>query len=1029
MTQIRLSAYVGNDYLDWKPGKIILISSPTGSGKTYFATHTLLNYAISQQKHIIYICNRSLLRNQTEYSLKNSYINESKPKSLKDKLRLSYYFHVTTYQHFENNKSFPKFVDQHEDAAHIINKDIESTEYCEYLTLSEDEMKSVDWYIHDMIGQQIYPKDVMYYIFDEAHYFVQDASFNLDAAYWNSSMLSQRESISVFLTATPEPLEMLLSLTRASSINVLEELAKKAYDTNETRKKLLEKERYDDPNDGNDPLILLFPTSTHMPTPLEVKFIRKANNPFQEFYKTIASIILNHNTSFDSVYSYGFDYSSVTPYYFSEYDDLTEKIVQTVKAGEKWLIFTDSIKKGKEYKEILNAVLSKANTVNSEELEEDGDAEEGENTPDSNEKSNVVFINRKTRDLSSKNHSKEVYDEIITNEKFKCPVLITTSVLDNGVNIKDSAVKHVVISATSKTTFLQMLGRVRDAEHLNLYIKSVPNLNLYGYIHENNQLLLALLPFVFKDKKQITEHETYQIDPYTYRIETEFFYSATMMSLRKTIRFLTHKRRSIDPLVIHYYDRSNNASDIISIQLNTPYFLHYLYQNYYYNKALDNGKHNPPQHAFLREQLRWIGKEYNPANWLGSGDVIEELQQFLLDELSKGVPKSEQNAFAYECLKKILQLKFTPQCLKPNISRFSENNPPKKYLLNKAFVELGIPYEIKSKTKGKKHETVWVIDKTDSTKFFLEQYKDKAITKDEFSVLMQRFAHRIPDEYIREKDDPIQYDESQFFHLSQYINEFIFPEYRHHYFLTFECLKNQKPNWHIVKDTLFSFLDANEGVVFDWNDESEELSDFVKRLTDKLIAYPLLSEEHHKHLIQYQNEKYPDIHMLDNILASTNMPFMFYELQDSSNKKIHFIYSQLRPHLSYLSRAQIPIKDYVADFFLVCINELTEIYQTVGFDKSKTFLKELESIYYNNDETAYTYNNTYLLAKNLCYLNVDYDFEYDKENNSIFVYEIASPQKEMRINHFNRIGYETSSIGQKIFSASGATGRIRRSYS
>lgn len=118
--------------------------------------------------------------------------------------------------------------------------------------------------------------------------------------------------------------------------------------------------------------------------------------------------------------------------------------------------------------------------MNSEELEEDGDAEEGENTPDSNEKSNVVFISRKTRDLSSKNHSKKVYDEIITNKKFKCPVLITTSVLDNGVNIEDSAVKHVVISATSKTTFLQMLGRVRDAQHLNLYIKSVPNLNLYG---------------------------------------------------------------------------------------------------------------------------------------------------------------------------------------------------------------------------------------------------------------------------------------------------------------------------------------------------------------------------------------------------------------------------------------------------------------------------------------------------------------------------------------------------------------------
>lgn len=320
---------------------------------------------------------------------------------------------------------------------------------------------------------------------------------------------------------------------------------------------------------------------------------------------------------------------------------------------------------------------------------------------------------------------------------------------------------------------------------------------MVSYIHENNQLLLALLPFVFKDKKQIIEHETYQIDPYKYHIETKFFYSATMTSLRKTIRFLTHKRGTIVPLIIQYYDRSDNGIDIISIQLNIPFFLHYLYQNYYYNKALDYGKHSVPQHAFLREQLRWIGKKYNSANWLGSGDVIEELQQFLVDELSEGVPKSEQNAFAYECLKKIRRLKFIPQSLKSNISRFSESNPPKKNLLNKAFVELGIPYEIKSKTKGKKHEIVWIIAETDSTKFFLDQYKEKTITNDEFSLLLQRFADQLPDEYFCEKDDPNQYYESQYYHLSQYINLAIFPKYGHHYVLVWEFFKNQIPVYYL----------------------------------------------------------------------------------------------------------------------------------------------------------------------------------------------------------------------------------------
>jgi len=51
-------------------------------------------------------------------------------------------------------------------------------------------------------------------------------------------------------------------------------------------------------------------------------------------------------------------------------------------------------------------------------------------------------------------------------------ILITTSVLDNGVSIHDSEVRNVVIATESKVSFLQMLGRIR-AEHVdecNLYV-------------------------------------------------------------------------------------------------------------------------------------------------------------------------------------------------------------------------------------------------------------------------------------------------------------------------------------------------------------------------------------------------------------------------------------------------------------------------------------------------------------------------------------------------------------------------------
>ena len=45
--------------------------------------------------------------------------------------------------------------------------------------------------------------------------------------------------------------------------------------------------------------------------------------------------------------------------------------------------------------------------------------------------------------------------------KFNCDVLITTSVLDNGVNIKDPDVKNIVLITDDEVEFKQMLGRKR----------------------------------------------------------------------------------------------------------------------------------------------------------------------------------------------------------------------------------------------------------------------------------------------------------------------------------------------------------------------------------------------------------------------------------------------------------------------------------------------------------------------------------------------------------------------------------------
>ena len=64
-------------------------------------------------------------------------------------------------------------------------------------------------------------------------------------------------------------------------------------------------------------------------------------------------------------------------------------------------------------------------------------------------------------DMVTSNDNSELKKYIIENERFECKVLITTSVLDNGVNIKDDDVTNIIIDSFDKVTFIQEIGRIR----------------------------------------------------------------------------------------------------------------------------------------------------------------------------------------------------------------------------------------------------------------------------------------------------------------------------------------------------------------------------------------------------------------------------------------------------------------------------------------------------------------------------------------------------------------------------------------
>lgn len=65
---------------------------------------------------------------------------------------------------------------------------------------------------------------------------------------------------------------------------------------------------------------------------------------------------------------------------------------------------------------------------------------------------------------------------IVEQERFEQQVLITTSVLDNGVNISDETLKNIAIFTDNRTSLIQMLGRKRcsKSETVNLWVCDIP---------------------------------------------------------------------------------------------------------------------------------------------------------------------------------------------------------------------------------------------------------------------------------------------------------------------------------------------------------------------------------------------------------------------------------------------------------------------------------------------------------------------------------------------------------------------------
>lgn len=322
-------------------------------------------------------------------------------------------------------------------------------------------------------------------------------------------------------------------------------------------------------------------------------------------------------------YHFKRDYSYLDVKTYSSINELYGEIVETVsQEKEKWLLFIDDKKKCAEIKAGLKKV-AKGESIFS--LKES------------------VFV----VDADSKNDP--VYQNILNKEKLGKDtfVLISTSVLDNGINL--TGITRIVVSDMDKTKCLQMVGRARRDEsgsRKTLYIKR------FGTGEVNKKIT--------KLKKQQDAYHSYELayevdaitgmpDVKSLKEETKFFnkyYNGKDEDWRDAKHwfargvgepmglFLNEIAKSLSDQSIFRYSAVLNEMEKEGLQAD--------------NKLYDQKGQIYIGQKYLEYQLLWFGTKYcvnDDITFSNKKKAKEDFLDFLKSYVGNEIRKEDKNSF------------------------------------------------------------------------------------------------------------------------------------------------------------------------------------------------------------------------------------------------------------------------------------------------------------------------------------------------------------------------------------------------
>lgn len=324
------------------------------------------------------------------------------------------------------------------------------------------------------------------------------------------------------------------------------------------------------------------------------------------------------------LYHFKRDYSYLNVNTYSDITELYCEIIKSVAKKEKWLIFIDDKEKCKKVKDELEIKGKEMNVIM--------------NSTDS-EFGKIYAV-----DADSKKD--EVYNLILQKEKLVkgVSVLITTSVLDNGVNLSD--IDNIIVSDMSKVKCLQMVGRARtngSNDHKNLYIKRFDKEYVGRRIYELRKQKEAYHEFelAYGDSDGICH--SHPNDEYRFLNK---YYDGSEKDWKNAKRWFGRSPK--DPYQIY--------PNVIAKSLLERYLSKYetIYQEMKQEQAeieaSDQEVERHPGQKYLEYQLSWFGKKYcmeNDLTFCKQGKATKLFLDFLksyADENRK-IDKEEQESF------------------------------------------------------------------------------------------------------------------------------------------------------------------------------------------------------------------------------------------------------------------------------------------------------------------------------------------------------------------------------------------------